>query len=118
MSNLVCGTGVCGIGFIPSAAQSAPVNTPSTPGIALAALVSMRTIRACGCGERTIAAWVSPSMLKSSVKRPLPVSSRASSLRRIGWPIEPKAVPAGNFICSFMSVRPYHRRGLSSSGTA
>ena len=44
-------------------------------------------------------------MLKSSVKRPLPVISRASSLRRIGWPMEPKAVPAGNLICSFIVVR-------------
>ena len=48
MSNRVEGTGVCGIGFSPSARQSAPVNTPSTPGIALAAAVPTRTMRACG----------------------------------------------------------------------
>ncbi len=35
MSNLVFGSGSCGMGLRLSAAQSAPVNTPSTPGIAL-----------------------------------------------------------------------------------
>ena len=39
----------------PSAAASAPVRTASTPGMARAALVSIAQIRACACGERTIA---------------------------------------------------------------
>jgi hypothetical protein len=56
MSKLVDGTGECGMGLSASATQSAPVSTSSTPFIAFALLVSMRTIRACGCGERTIAA--------------------------------------------------------------
>ena len=56
MSNLVFGTGSCGIGPSLSAAQSAPVNTPSTPGIAFAAAASIATMRACGYGERTITA--------------------------------------------------------------
>ena len=40
------GTGVCVIGFTPSAAASRPVSTAITPGAASAAAVSTRTIRA------------------------------------------------------------------------
>jgi hypothetical protein len=58
MSKCVEGTGECGMGFSASALQSSPVSTSSTPFIAFAAPVSIRTMRACGCGERTIAAWV------------------------------------------------------------
>src|SRR5947208_859415 len=47
----------------------------------------MPTIRACGWGERTITAQAWPGALASSLKRPRPVSRRASSLRRSAWPI-------------------------------
>ena len=56
MSYLVLGSGSCGMAPSPSAEQSAPVNTPSTPGSALARAASMPRMRACGCGERTITA--------------------------------------------------------------
>ena len=45
-----------GIGFRPSASQSVPVSTASTPGTASAAAVSIERMSACACGERTIAA--------------------------------------------------------------
>ena len=47
-SYLVEGTGSCGMGASPSARQSAPVNTPSTPGIARAARASIAMMRAWG----------------------------------------------------------------------
>ena len=37
-----------GMGLTPAAARSAPVYTPTTPGMSLAALVSTDTMRACG----------------------------------------------------------------------
>src|SRR5712691_13116719 len=91
MSSLVEGRGLCGIGRSPSAMQSAPPYTPRTPAIARAGPESMRRIFACGWGERTIAAYAWAFRLKSSVNRPAPVSSRRSSLRRIGWPMAPDA---------------------------
>jgi flagellin len=48
MSYLVFGIGSCGMAPSLSARQSAPVNTPRTPGIASAALLSMETMRAWG----------------------------------------------------------------------
>src|SRR6266446_10891748 len=95
MSSLVEGRGLCGIGPRRSAAQSAPLYTFRTPGIARARAASMRTRRACGWGERTIAAWACRAMLKSSANRPAPVRSRRSSLRRSGSPIAPAATPSG-----------------------
>src|SRR5712691_3518058 len=92
MSSLVEGRGLCGIGRSPSAMQSAPPYTPRTPAIARAGPESMRRIFACGWGERTIAAYAWASRLKSSANRPAPVSSRRSSLRRIGWPMAPESI--------------------------
>src|SRR5262249_19179736 len=60
---------------------SAPVNTPTTPGIAFAAAVSMRRIFACACGLRRIAAWSMPGRRMSSTYVPAPVMSRGSSMR-------------------------------------
>ena len=88
MSYFVLGRGSCGIGASSSARQSAPVKTPSTPGMARALVVSILRMRACGWGERTIAANVSPASLKSSLKRPWPVTRRASSWRGIGLPMK------------------------------
>ncbi len=47
-SYFVDGTGSCGMGPSRSAAQSAPVSTASTPGIARARAVSIAAILACG----------------------------------------------------------------------
>src|SRR5262249_34881382 len=90
MSYLVFGSGSWGMAASPSARQSTPVNTPSTPGIALACTASMPRMRACACGERSITAWPCPSTLNSSLKGPRPATSRSSSLRGIGLPIERK----------------------------
>src|SRR5712692_6053759 len=95
MSSLVEGRGWCGIGPRRSAAQSTPLYTFRTPGIARARAASTRTRRACGWGERTITAWAWRAMLKSSVNRPAPVKRRRSSLRRSGSPIAPAAAPSG-----------------------
>jgi len=89
ISYRVDGTGLCGIGPRPSARQSAPVKTPKVPDIVLAASALTRTIRACGYGERTMTAYACPSIWKSSLKRPVPVSKRRSSLRSRGCPIAP-----------------------------
>ncbi len=56
------------------------------PSRASAALVSIRVIRAWASVERTNAAWSIPGTTMSSVKRPLPVISGGSSLRRIRRP--------------------------------
>jgi hypothetical protein len=53
MSGGLMAAGMCGTGFSPSARTSAPVSTNSTPGIARAADVSIDTMRAWACGERT-----------------------------------------------------------------
>src|SRR5262245_45694191 len=95
MSYLVWGSGSCGMAPSPSARQSAPVKTPSTPGIAVARLVSMPRMCACACGERSITAQAWPSTLKSSLKRPRPVVSRSSSLRTRGRPMKRKLISPG-----------------------
>ncbi len=100
MSYLVLGSGSCGMAPSPSARQSAPVKTPSTPGIAVARLASMPRMRECACGERSITAQAWPSTLKSSLKRPRPVMSRASSLRTRGLPMKRKLISPG---CGFWS---------------
>jgi hypothetical protein len=46
--------------------RSSPVKTASTPGCALAAVVSIETIRAWASGERTIAAYSMPGITMSS----------------------------------------------------
>jgi hypothetical protein len=53
MSGGLIASGASGIGFSPSATTSAPVSTACTPGIALAAVVSMAVMRACARTERT-----------------------------------------------------------------
>ena len=59
-----------------SAATSAPVNTPSTPGAALAASTLMLLILAWACGERTNTAWHCAASTTSSVYCPAPVRKR------------------------------------------
>src|SRR5215217_7874521 len=79
-----------------SDASCAPVSTASTPGIAVAALVSTFLILAWACGERTNIARVSPGRLMSSVYWPLPVMKRRSSVRRTAAPM-PVAAAFGAF---------------------
>ena len=67
--------------------RSLPVNTPTTPGAALAAAVSMAVIRAWANGLRTIARCSMPGSVMLSVQRVRPVISRRSSLRLRAAPI-------------------------------
>ena len=71
-----------GIAPSPAAAASRPVRTASTPGMASARLVSTERMMPCAAVERANAAWAWPGRSTSSVKRPRPVSSGPSSLRR------------------------------------
>jgi len=59
-----------------SAATSAPVNTPSTPGAVFAASVFTLLTLACACGERTNTAWHCAASTTSSVYWPAPVRKR------------------------------------------
>src|SRR6185295_15421526 len=68
MPSPVPGTGLgmrAGHGFWMSS-MSAAVTTASTPGSARAAVVSIRRTRAWACGLRTIAAWATPGISRSS----------------------------------------------------
>src|SRR5712664_327836 len=87
MSGGLSENGRCGMDFSPSARKSAPVSTAITPGAARARAASIPAMRACACGERTMAAYTWPGRLTSSLKHPLPVSRRESSLRKTGIPI-------------------------------
>src|SRR5471032_757634 len=79
-----------------TAAICAPVTTPITPRSFSAALVSIERMRACGCGERRIAACRIPATgSRSSMKRPRPVRSGASSLRGTDLPTQPVAAALG-----------------------
>jgi hypothetical protein len=75
------------IGAMPSVAMSAPVNTPTTPGMALAAAVSIPRTRAWAWGERTSTQASAPESSMSATKRPRPSRKRRSSTRRNGAPM-------------------------------
>src|SRR5215210_7955492 len=75
-----------------SSARSSPPYTPTTPGIALAADVSMDVILACAYGLRRMARWSIPGNLMSSVKVARPARSAASSLRGTLLPLYRRAV--------------------------
>jgi hypothetical protein len=76
-----------GSGWTPSAIRSAPVNTAITPGAWRAAVVSIRTMRACAYCERAKAQCAWFGRLTSSVNVPRPVMRCWSSRRRTGLPI-------------------------------
>ena len=69
-----------------ASSRSAAVSTAITPGIDAAADVSIRSIRACTYGGRTISIHAIPAIVWLSTKVPWPVSSLASSLRRTDDP--------------------------------
>ena len=70
----------------PSAPSAAWSKTASTPLRLFAAERSTPRSRACATGLRTKATWAAPGRSTSSRNRPRPSSSRASSVRRIGFP--------------------------------
>ena len=86
-----------GIGFTPAATRSLPVYTASTPLIFVAAVASIRTMRACACGLRTKAAVVVPGIRRSSTKVPLPVIKRGSSRRLM---LAPKNFSMAHLACA------------------
>src|SRR5262245_61776152 len=88
----------------PSARSSAIDQAATTPFAFLASDKSTSTIFACACGERsrTSHAWLGNS--RSSLKRPLPASSRSSS-RRFCERAAPNRADAGsNCTCSGTEV--------------
>src|SRR5438128_433540 len=64
-----------------SVGRSALVSTATTPGIARAADVSMRTMRARACGLRTVAPWSIPSRARSLAYSNDPCVFGGASLR-------------------------------------
>src|SRR6266852_8271145 len=66
----------------PALPRSAARKTPTIPGARRAADTSMERMRACACGERSMAACRQPGTRKSSTNSPAPVMSRGSSRRR------------------------------------
>lgn len=65
---------------------SSGVSTATTPSSASAALVSTRTMRACGCGLRRIAQCAMFGRLKLSMNSAVPVTRAGSSMRLTGLP--------------------------------
>src|SRR5690606_37682400 len=70
-----------------SPGRSAAVTTSRTPGTSSAALASMPTILPAATDERTIRAWAIRRRCTSAPNLPVPVRSRASSLRGTRRPI-------------------------------
>ena len=69
----------------------------------LARAASIVPMHACGWGERTIAAQACPSRWKSSLKRPRPLTRRASSVRTRGLPIDWKLAGSMRMLPSFIA---------------
>ena len=56
-----------GSGAMPSSVRSAPVYTATTPGMAVAAEVSIEVMRAWANGLRTMPIHMAPGMVRSSM---------------------------------------------------
>src|SRR5262249_15068131 len=87
-----------------SALASSPVTTANTPARARARLVSMRAMRACGCGLRSTAACSIPGSFTSSVYVARPARSFGSSRRGTSLPIQRRCAMA-------MAISSASRRG-------
>src|SRR5690606_16761222 len=93
----------------PSAARSASVKTPSTPGMAAATALSIDRMRAWAWGERSSTAWAWPGKATSWMKLPWPWTSFGSSNRETAWPM-PKSPIDGLRLLSRRRRRPAPRR--------
>jgi len=97
-----------GIGFTPASTKSCPVITASTPGIALAAELSIERITAWGIGERKNLSQVWPVMLASPANNPWPCTKLRSSIRRRDVPDPNLAASPWSttvfIICSVLSL--------------
>src|SRR5437660_12302277 len=102
-----------------SALTSSPSRTATTPGARLATEDSIETISACACDERSIAAWsVLGRTPRSSMKRPRPVSSAASSTRGIDRPTHGQpgcSLPANDWLTA-SAIPNILPRTLNASG--
>src|SRR5437867_157555 len=78
-----------------SVGRSALVSTATTPGIARAADVSMRTMRARACGLRTVAPWSIPSRARSLAYSNDPCVFGGASLRGADSPTTPRSLVRG-----------------------
>src|SRR5262245_46928858 len=78
------------------------VQTATTPGEALAAAVSMPTIRPCATGERTTRMCSCDGNETSAANRPRPVTSGASSRRSTEAPTTDEGFRSS---CAMMSIR-------------
>src|SRR3974390_1455798 len=76
--------GKYGIGPIPAARISLPVNPPSPPDILFARAILTERRTPWACVERTKNAYAWCGTLMSSAKRPVPVTNRISSRRYKG----------------------------------
>ena len=84
--SLAAGWGTGWRRYVAAGRGSSAVNTPSTPGIAAASLLSMPVSSAWANSDRTHTAWAARSTAMSSTKRPPPVTKRGSSIRRTALP--------------------------------
>ena len=73
-----------------TSSDSWPVSTACTPGRARAAAVSIDTIRACACGERSTAACSMPGQ-----PQVVDVRDRSAHERRVFLPGQVRADPLG-----------------------
>ena len=71
-----------------SPGTSSHVITPSTPGICSASHVSIDTIRACGCGERSTAMCSMPGITMSPAYLNAPDTLLGASMRRTLAPMK------------------------------
>src|SRR5262245_29505279 len=75
--------------YVSNPGTSAAVTTDSTPGMDHAGAGSMRTIRAYGCGDRSVAPHSAPSRGRSDEKRNSPCAFGTPSGRGTLSPIRP-----------------------------
>src|SRR5215510_7738981 len=85
-------------------AISSMVHTATTPGAALAAAVSMLTMRPCATGERTTRMCSASGNVTSAANKPRPVTSGTSSRRATGAPT------TGNCCNSSCAIGPFRLR--------
>src|SRR3954464_2431099 len=84
------------------------MTTATTPSSFSAWLVSMRLIRACGCGECRILPTRMPGSDRSSVYLPAPVVLPAASTMAMGLPITENSVMGAHVVTVAMAADGSH----------
>src|ERR1700694_1483349 len=72
------------------------MRTAFTPGIFSAALMSMLTIFACACGQRSILAYSTPGRLRSYAYFARPETLKGPSMREMRLPIKLRLSASGH----------------------